>query len=626
LLALAAIAFHFNAKPRHDAFAADPDVVRGLAAVVVLFGVSGFGLVRLALPAALRRYEPLWILPTGACAVGLALTVLGFAGLPYPVSLALVLAAGAALGGYAVRRRGWPEVDLRRLAWPAFLAFVITLVALVPMVFRLHYAAPTGTGSDAHMAAGVAQFLKHDYPTSVDTSQPVNQMWPVWQSKYPIYYAFAGISSLSGLATWQLLPILAAALLGLAAVGLFLAAREVFRAPVAASVVAMAVAALDREALATVLHPYFNQTWGFFALPFTIVLGWWVVQPRIGRRARQGTGLLLALFALVLVLAYPLAAPIPAVPIAVFVWHEWRRKIAAGEPVFRLRNLYRGRRSLLWLVPLGALLAVPVAGAVDKGVSAAEVLAPGHSLQNWAGDLFGFIPFNYFFSLPSAWPFVVVVVAIAYLAARGLAAQPRALAWGLGGLLVLGVAIALYLRQRSYGWYFHFKLLAFIGPLVLLTAAVGATRLRRAGPAALAALCVATTGSAVAQIGDTGLQLGAVTTELSGWAAALPKGVSIRLDMWAPDQLWAAYFLDSRPLCSQLPLLGTDYPHVPISRKADYIVAMVGVPRPPDAVGPALRRNEGYRLFRENPAVPGVANCSVRRLDRLYSGAGHSPY
>ncbi len=75
--------------------------------------------------------------------------------------------------------------------------------------------------------------------------------------------------------------------------------------------------------------------------------------------------------------------------------------------------------------------------------------------------------------------------------------------------------------------------------------------------------------------------------------------------MWPPLQLWAAYFLDSRPLCSQLPLLDTDYPHVAVSRKADYIVASQVAGRPFDAVGPVLRTNAGYRLYRENPAVPG---------------------
>ena len=221
--------------------------------------------------------------------------------------------------------------------------------------------------------------LKHGYPTGVDISQPINQMPPTWQSKYPIYYAFAGVSSLLGLATWQVLATLAAAMLGLAAVGMFLVARDVLGAPVAAALVGMAVAGLNREALHTILNSYFNQTWGFFATPFTLVLGWWVVQPGLGRRQRQATAVLLALFALMLVFAYPLAAPIPAVAIAAFVWSEWRRKLRAGEPMFHPRDLYNPvnrRRSLLWLIPLCALLVVPAIGVGQKVAGAVKVLAP----------------------------------------------------------------------------------------------------------------------------------------------------------------------------------------------------------------------------------------------------------
>ena len=47
-----------------------PDVLRALAATLLLFGVGGFGLVRLLLPAPLRRHELLWVLPAGGCAVG----------------------------------------------------------------------------------------------------------------------------------------------------------------------------------------------------------------------------------------------------------------------------------------------------------------------------------------------------------------------------------------------------------------------------------------------------------------------------------------------------------------------------------------------------------------------------
>jgi hypothetical protein len=130
--------------------------------------------------------------------------------------------------------------------------------------------------------------------------------------------------------------------------------------------------------------------------------------------------------------------------------------------------------------------------------------------------------------------------------------------------------------------------------------------------------------SSVAQINATGYQLPQATIELSSWASSLPKGASIRLDMLPPQQLWAGYFLVSRPLCAELPLLGTDYPHVPLSRKADYIVAARPLGRPQDAVGPMLRENLGYTLWRENPSVPGPANCSVKRLDRIYPGANYA--
>lgn len=625
LLALLGLAWHFNAPPRRDALDAIPDVFRGVAAAIVVFAIGGFGVVRLLLPSALRRYELLWVLPAGACTVGLALTVLGFAAVPYPASLALVLLAGIGLGAHAVRRRGWPEVHFSRLGWPLYLAFVILAVALIPVVFIQHYAAPVGFGSDAHVATGVAQFLQHDYPTSVDVSQPVNQMQPTWQSKYPIYYAFAAVSSVSGLATWQILSILMATMLALTGMGMFLVAREVLRAPTAVALVAMFVATLDREALATIIHPYFNQTWGFFALPFTLVLGWWAVQPGLSREARQGTVALLALFALVLVLAYPLAAPIPAVPLIVFALTGRSRRTAAGERAPRLRERYRGRRSLLWIIPLVVLLAVPLAGAADKVVSAAQALAPGHQLSgSWSGDLPGYVPWNYFFSMPNLALGAVLFVGVLILAAWGLARQPRSLAWGLGGLLILALVLAVYLRYRSGGYYFEFKLLAFAGPLTLLMAVMGAARLRRVGVVVLAALPLFVAGSAVAALDRTGAQLSQATIQLAQWGGSLPRNASIRLDMRPSYEIWTAYFLDSHPVCSQVPLLDTDYPHVIYSRKADYILAQMSYGRPADAIGPPLRQNTEWRLYRENPAVPGPSYCTRRRYDRIYSGLGHS--
>ena len=625
LAGLAAFYLHFAIKPRHDALAAGLKTLRTVVATLVVFGVGGFGLVRLLLPEPLRRYELLWVVPTGGCITGLAMTVLGFAYVPYPAALALVLAAGVALGAWAVRRRGWPELAPLRLAWPVYLAFVSLFVVITPMVFIRQFAAPIGYGSDAHVATGVAQFLQHTYPTGTNLSQPINQMQPTWQSKYPIYYAFAAVSSIAGLPTWQTMTPLAGMLLAIAAVGFFLVAREVFGAATVIALFAMAFAALGRISLYTVLHPYFNQTWGFCTLPFTLVLGWWAVQPGLSRRARQGVISLLAVIGLVLVLAYPLAAPIPAVPLIAFAWGERRRRRAAGERLFRLRDLYRGRRSLIWIIPLAVLLAIPVAGAVDKGVAAAGVLLPGHSLSDWGGDMQSFLSWNFFFSLPASWLGWLLFAGVLLLAVRGFAGQPRPLAWGLGGLLVLGLLVATYFRHRQAGYYFEFKLLAFVAPLVLLVAAVGAGRLRRwLAVVPLAVLTGFVSASAVAQIRDNGYQLDEPTIQLAGWARSLPRGASIRLDMVPAQQIWVAYLLDSHPLCSQLPLVGTDYPHVPISRKADYIIASHDYGRPADATGPRLRANAGYQLYRESSRVPGTSTCSRRRFDRIYTGAGHS--
>jgi hypothetical protein len=293
--------------------------------------------------------------------------------------------------------------------------------------------------------------------------------------------------------------------------------------------------------------------------------------------------------------------------------------------VLRARDLYKGRRSLIWLVPVAALLAVPVYGVGQKAVGAAQVLGPGHSLQGWGGDIGHFVPFNYFLSLPNSVLGTVLLVGVLALAVYGLMAVPRPLAWGLGALSLIGLLLAIYFRHRQFGYYFHFKLLAFVGPLLILIAAVGAGRLRRWAPVVLGALSIATAAGIVQQIKHTGSQLPQATIELSAWANDLPKGASVRLDMWPPDQLWAAYFMAARPLCSQLPLLGTDYPHVAGSRKADYIVATLGRGKPADAIGTPLRVNEGYALYRENPSVPGPSYCTQRRFDRVYTGLGHAP-
>ena len=75
--------------------------------------------------------------------------------------------------------------------------------------------------------------------------------------------------------------------------------------------------------------------------------------------------------------------------------------------------------------------------------------------------------------------------------------------------------------------------------------------------------------------------------------------------------------LSKLPLCSQLPLLHTDYPHVVYSRRADYILADRDGREfydgdPPDAALPPLRRNGEFTLYRAKPGLPGDDLCSRR--------------
>jgi hypothetical protein len=87
--------------------------------------------------------------------------------------------------------------------------------------------------------------------------------------------------------------------------------------------------------------------------------------------------------------------------------------------------------------------------------------------------------------------------------------------------------------------------------------------------------------------------------------------------MFPPQQLWGAYFLASRRTCSEMPLVETDYPHVATSRKAGYVVVTRDRGRPGDAVGEALKVNEGYELYALDPGLTGVDRCTQRQQSRI---------
>jgi hypothetical protein len=108
---------------------------------------------------------------------------------------------------------------------------------------------------------------------------------------------------------------------------------------------------------------------------------------------------------------------------------------------------------------------------------------------------------------------------------------------------------------------------------------------------------------------------------LRDWDKRIPAGASVRLDVEPGPQLWVAYMLAGQPLCSQRPLLDTSYPHVPVSRKADYVLVQRPLQRPFDALGPPLMQNSAYQLFRMKPGVPGIDRCS-RAMDQTVKEIG----
>jgi len=601
-----------------------PELAPPVVAAALLFAVCGFGLTRLLLPGRLRAREALWVLPVGACAQGLTMTVLGFLGLPFKVSLGVTISAGVVLAVLALRRRPRNREHRGEVVWPLYAAVLVVAVALLPM-FLQGYVSITGNGSDAHLAVGTAEFLQHSYPTELNVERPVDRMPPIWRSKFPIYYSLGAVATLSGYEPHLAFSALIAVMLALAATGFFLVARDLLGAGTATALSAMGLVALDRMVLHTGLHPYYNQTWGFFAFPFALVLAWAVFRPpegggedaaRQAQHVRAGGWALLALFVAICAFAYPLALPFPGIVLAVLWWLDRRRRREAGERVARLGDLYRGRRSLLWIVPLGVVLVVPLLGVVEKVESAARVVWPTHPLDFWGGDLAGFIPTHWFFAMDGDWA-IPGMVAVALLALLCLARQPRPVAAALLAALAFGMLAAAYFRQRDIGWYFQFKLLAFAAPLALACAVAGAARLRLAAPVVIGALLLSAHDGARWELQGTGFQLGRPLMELRAFDRALPPGASIRLDMAAPKQLWAAYFLSGHPLCSQAPLLATNYPHVPISRKADYVVVDKDLREPFDAVGPPIMSNDAFRVYYLRADLPGPENCSQRSIEGI---------
>ena len=147
---------------------------------------------------------------------------------------------------------------------------------MVTPLFRADsFATVTGNNGDAHLAAGAAVFLQHSYPSGLDAELPVDRMPGAWRSKYPIYYSLAAVSTLSGLDPPEAFVTLGALLVALTGLGFYLLARHMLGAGFEAGLAAMAMVGLAEHTMHLALEPFYNQLWGTFTLPFTL-LGTWL--------------------------------------------------------------------------------------------------------------------------------------------------------------------------------------------------------------------------------------------------------------------------------------------------------------------------------------------------------------
>lgn len=602
--------------------AAVDDVVRALVAPVVLFAVCGYALVRLWLPQSLAPWWPLFVLPLGAAASGLTLTVLGFAAVPFKPALAIVLAAGVVAAVIAHRRPAPGPIADRRQLWSLVAACaLIFAVAMIP-TFRTGYVTVTGTGADAHQVTGAATFIQHNYPSSIDIAYPVDEVRAVWNSKFPIFYPLSAVSTLSGFEPWETMMTLGALLLALTAAGLFVMARRLLGASAGVAVIAAGLAVLTEQVFHVAEHPYYNQMWGLFTLPFSILLGHAWVEDR-----SRGAFVLFALMTALGLFAYPLMFPFPLVIVGGFWLLDRRERKRRGEPVEQLdpRRLWRGARSLIWMVPLGLVLLFPIRGVVQKTRDALELLVdPEQSLEEWGGDLLGYPPFPEFFAMPD----LVVAGALGAVAVLALAAS---LLWRLPRRVGIPLLAALGSALLAAGWfaivddghYFYFKILSFAGALIVTTAVVAISRLpwRPVAVAGIALLSVTVAFGAREQLRDAYPQLTHEMVELREWSKQLPEDATVRLD--SHFQLWHSYMLSDRRVGSSRPIRSFPYP--PFSYGADYALREVGQRRPPDAASdePAFE-NSALELWKITSVIKGnrYPDTTSRKLERFVFDKG----
>lgn len=575
-------------------------VGRAGLSVLALFGLCGYGPTALLAPPAWRRHALLLTLPVGAACSTLALTLLGVAHVPFDVSLAVVLGAGAAITVCALVRgpRVRPDWGLTALGLGA--AFVVGVLAMMPAM-RAGFPTVQGSNGDSILAVGTADFLSHATPGEVRPELALDRVPLVWNSKLPIYYGLAAVARLSNQDEIMAFSSVGGVVLGMFALGLLLFALHALRAPPLVALLAALLVPLSRGVVHVAIHTYYNQLWATFALPFVLLAGWQLV-----RRPSRPTAALFALFFALALFTYPLLLPFPLVFLAVLAWPE-RARIRAL--LARRRTLPRAARWSAYVVAVVAAL-YALQGVIEKIAPAANALLPWGDLTGYGGGLtLPYLPVGRFFGLETAsLPLqLLILAALAGLLVYGLRETGDRVAGALATLLAGAMVTTLYLRLRSDGELFYFKNLSFAATLVLAVVVVGLGRLLLAGRAgavaavaALGAMSFGLFDGARREIAAT-YELGSVNVlEIREWAREIPTSDTIRIDTeegaW---QLWSWYLLSNHRVSASRPLYGF-FPHPPRGFAAEWSLTRKPYV-PPDRVGGPVYENREFAMYRIRP-------------------------
>ncbi len=603
LPAAAALVLAGTVGARHAGAAGD--LLRGGGVSLVLFAATGDALAVVLVPARWRGLAPLFALPFGAAASGLILTVLGFAHVPLSVSVWVTLAGGG-LAAWRVRRRSAPRADSAAAGWRLVpwlaAALVAVCLALIP-AFRTGTATVPGENPDAHQVVGIAVLFQHVVPQGVDDALPIDTVPPSWRFRYSIFYPLAAASDLAHLDPIRVFPAMAALLVALAVLGFAVLAVKGLRAPPAAGPAITAALALAWVPLHLAWHPYWNQLWGLALMPWTVLFGGrWAIAG--DWRAAAAFGLL----AVALALAYPLALPYPLVLVGVVALEAGRRPRLPRRPRARRRAWATG--VLVWLV-----LAPALAGAGVKLAQGLSQLLSAHSAL-WSGDISRPLPVGDFAGTGGG---LVPAVLVLLLAAWGLRALPRRMGVALGLTGIVLLALDLRFRLAPAGGYMDFKHLSYVGMLSLTAALAAVARAIASGRRPLVAggvvLALAFAAAVIVhdhgEAGITGQQVTPELLAIRGWAARLPRGASVRIDIPASgEQLWAVYMLGDHPVDAVDPVLDSTYAHAPGGLRADYSLAWRYVPNP----DPRVRRPLAATGFAIDPPVAENDRYVLRRI------------